>query len=107
MSQTFVLMEQNQTSMIELEIMMHLPGYLLQNCKKPIRTVDTSLSIQGKRKKLHNHKRGKSPRIEDGSSSDLSTSSGPEVITLFSYSTQLSTKFILLINVKIPTIIGI
>ena len=33
--------------------------------------------------------------------------SGPEVIKLFSYSTQLSTKFILLINVKIPTIVGI
>ena len=30
-----------------------------------------------------------------------------EVIKLFSYSTQLSTKFILLINVKIPTIVGI
>ena len=33
--------------------------------------------------------------------------SGPEVIKLFSCSTQLSTKFILLINVKIPTIVGI
>ena len=30
---------------------------------------------------------------------------GPEVIKLFSYSTQLSTKFILLINVKMPTIL--
>ena len=30
--------------------------------------------------------------------------SGPEVIKLFSYSTQLSTKFILLINVRMPTI---
>ena len=29
---------------------------------------------------------------------------GPEVIKLFSYSTQLSTKLILLINVKMPTI---
>ena len=28
---------------------------------------------------------------------------GPEVIKLFSCSTQLSTKFILLINVKMPT----
>ena len=28
-------------------------------------------------------------------------------IKLFSYSTQLSTKFILLINVKMPTIVGI
>ena len=32
---------------------------------------------------------------------------GPEVIKLFSYSTQLSTKIILLINVKMPTIVGI
>ena len=32
---------------------------------------------------------------------------GPKVIKLFSYSTQLSTKFILLINVKMPTIVGI
>ena len=33
--------------------------------------------------------------------------SGPEVIKLFSYSTQLSTKYILLINVKMLTIVGI
>ena len=32
---------------------------------------------------------------------------GPEVIKLFSCSTQLSLKFILLINVKMPTIVGI
>ena len=32
---------------------------------------------------------------------------GPEVIELFSCSTQLSPKFIWLINVKIPTIVGI
>ena len=32
---------------------------------------------------------------------------GPEVIKLLSYSTQLSTTFILLINVKMPTIVGI
>ena len=32
---------------------------------------------------------------------------GPEVIKLFSYSTQLSSKFIMLINVKMPTIVGI
>ena len=32
---------------------------------------------------------------------------GPEVIKLFLCSTQLSTKFILLINVKMPTIVGI
>ena len=32
---------------------------------------------------------------------------GPEVIKLFSYSTQLSRKFILLINGKMPTIVGI
>ena len=33
--------------------------------------------------------------------------SGPEVIKLFSYSTQLSTKFIPLINVKMSAIVGI
>ena len=32
---------------------------------------------------------------------------GPEVIIFFPCSTQLSTKFILLINVKMPTIVGI
>ena len=32
---------------------------------------------------------------------------GSEVIKLFSYLTQLSSKFILLINVKMPTIVGI
>ena len=32
---------------------------------------------------------------------------GPEVMKLFPCSTQLSTKFILLINVKMPTIVGI
>ena len=32
--------------------------------------------------------------------------SGPEVIKLFSCSTQLSMKFFLLINVKMPTSVG-
>ena len=32
---------------------------------------------------------------------------GPEVIKLFSCSTELSSKFILLINVKMPTMVGI
>ena len=32
---------------------------------------------------------------------------GPEVVKLFSCSTQLSTKFILLINFKMPTTVGI
>ena len=32
---------------------------------------------------------------------------GPEVIKLFSYSTQLSMEFFQLINVKMPTIVGI
>ena len=31
----------------------------------------------------------------------------PEVIKLFSYSTHLSMEFIMLINVKMPTIVGI
>ena len=38
---------------------------------------------------------------------ELSAKSGTEVIKLFSYSNQLSTKFILLINVKMPTIVHI
>ena len=33
--------------------------------------------------------------------------SGPEVIKLFPCSTQLSMKFLLLINVKMPTTVGI
>ena len=33
--------------------------------------------------------------------------SGPEVVRLFSCSTQVSMKFILLINVKMPTVVGI
>ena len=43
----------------------------------------------------------------DSDQEQHSVSPGPEVIKLFSYSTQLSTKFILLINVKMPTIVGI
>ena len=37
----------------------------------------------------------------------MSVSPGPEVIKHFSYSTQLSMKIFLLINVKMPTIVGI
>ena len=37
----------------------------------------------------------------------LTSRSGPEVIKLFSCSTQLSKKFFLLINDKMPTIVGI
>ena len=37
----------------------------------------------------------------------LSEDSGPEVIKLFSCSTQLNMKFSLLINIKMPTIVGI
>ena len=37
----------------------------------------------------------------------VASNSGPEVIKLLTCSTQLSTKFILLINVKMPTIVGI
>ena len=39
--------------------------------------------------------------------SDFRLGSGSEVIKLFSCSAQLSLKFILLINVKMPTIVGI
>ena len=38
---------------------------------------------------------------------NLSFLSGPKVIKLFPCSTQLSTKFILLMNVQMPTIVGI
>ena len=38
---------------------------------------------------------------------DSNTLPGPEVIKLFSCSTQLSMKFLLLINVKMLTIVGI
>ena len=38
---------------------------------------------------------------------DLVSQTGPEVIQLFSCSTQLSMKIFLLINVKMPTIVGI
>ena len=37
----------------------------------------------------------------------ISFPSGPEVIKIFSCSAQLSMKFFLLINVKMPTIVGI
>ena len=37
----------------------------------------------------------------------LNLSTGPEVIKLFSCSAQLRLKFILLINVKVPTFVGI
>ena len=40
-------------------------------------------------------------------SSRATVKPGPEVIKLFSCSTQLSKKFIMLINVKISTIVGI
>ena len=40
-------------------------------------------------------------------SANMFLTSGPEVIKLFPCSTQLSTKCILLINVKMPTIVGI
>ena len=40
-------------------------------------------------------------------SNDGSYQPGSEVIKLFTFSTQLSIKFILLINVKMPKIVGI
>ena len=38
---------------------------------------------------------------------DFSSKTGPKVIRLFSCSIQLSMNFFLLINVKMPTIVGI
>ena len=40
-------------------------------------------------------------------SSEDSDQPGPEVLKLFSCSIQLSMKFFLLINVKMPTVVGI
>ena len=37
----------------------------------------------------------------------MTSNMGPEVIKLFSYSAQLSMKFFLLINIKMPTVVGI
>ena len=45
--------------------------------------------------------------LSEVESSEFKPISGPKVIKLFSCSTQMSTKFILLINVKMPTIVGI
>ena len=43
----------------------------------------------------------------DHENSFITSEPGPEVIKLFSCSTQLSMKFFLFINVKMPTIVGI
>ena len=51
---------------------------------------------------------GKGPKFESLHYFPVNrTKTGPEVIKLFSCSTELSTKFIMLINVKMPTIVGI
>ena len=54
---------------------------------------------------VHNHsiKKHAPTRSFESSKADA----GPEVIKLFSCSTQLSIKFFLLINVKMPTVVGI
>ena len=46
-------------------------------------------------------------KISENNGINYELRSGPEVIKLFSCSTQLSMKFSLLINVKMPTIVGI
>ena len=45
--------------------------------------------------------------VIEGKTCLISEEVWPEVIKLFSCSTQLSMKFFLLINVKMPTIVGI
>ena len=50
---------------------------------------------------------GRNPQHKCESQGLLRENPGPEVRKLFPCSTQLSTKFILLINVKMPTIVGI
>ena len=54
-------------------------------------TIKNKLTNCGEKNKGHMHHR----------------QTGPDVIKLFPCSTQLSTKYILLINVKMPTIVGI
>ena len=61
----------------------------------------SSLSIRH----LSNLKRREGGFIKAGTF--ISNISGPDVIKLFPCSTQLSMKFFLLINVKMPTIVGI
>ena len=56
---------------------------------------------------LHPNNNTESRDVHDVKISNGSLQSGPEVIKLFSCSTQLSMKFFLLINVKMPTIVGI
>ena len=56
-------------------------------------------SIKTRDKMLHRQRNNKRP--------DQGLRSGPEVIKLFSCSTQLSMKYIMLINVKMPSIVGI
>ena len=47
------------------------------------------------------------PKGADGVANSVIMDSGPEVIKLFTCSTQLSMKFFPLLNVKMPTIVGI
>ena len=47
------------------------------------------------------------PQQKGRTESNITEKPGPEVIKLFSCSTQLSKKFFLLINVKMPTTVGI
>ena len=65
------------------------------------RNIDVNLTSKSNRKKAETRKK-KSIYVAH---SYLKT--GPEVIKLFSCSTQLSMKFFSLINIKMPTIVGI
>ena len=53
------------------------------------------------------HSKSKNINLNVLSKVDIYPRPGPEVIKLFSNSTQLSMTFILLINVKMPSIVGI
>ena len=67
-------------------------------------------SLIGKRNNLTNYCTCKNFNIQASlcnCADSLKSYLAPEVIKLFSCSTQLSMKFILLINVKMPTIVGI
>ena len=82
-----------------------------ENEKKSKKKIDHRSTTETKQKK----KQGKKEPLRDSSRQiegqvyiiKYIIQSGPEVIKLFSCSTQLSMKFSLLINMKMPTIVGI
>ena len=70
---------------------------LLSHGYRRAKLVSAFKKVYGKRRDLVDHSNVAISKL----------SSGPEVIKLFTCSTQLSMKFFSLINVKMPTIVGI